>query len=114
MEVDAFLTVETTLIFTGKELILSSIKMAIIGPNQIPYNEKDKKKYAPMGPLKGYLEGIRYGFAEVRLKKGIVIATLKNGQVQGVHIDKLDTVYGRITERLVTLTNEELNKLAAK
>ncbi|HSR39602.1 MAG TPA: hypothetical protein VLL95_11860, partial [Phnomibacter sp.] len=64
MGLDAVLVIETSLYYDGKTLSLDKIVASIIGPNTVPFDENDKKYYAPFGPLKGYLEGINYGWTE--------------------------------------------------
>mgnify|MGYP000458414057 CR=1 FL=1 len=112
---DAVLVVETTLGYNGKQLILQKIEMALIGPNTVPYSEKDKKKYAPFGPVKGYLEGINYGYLQINPPKGgILLATMKKGKIIDSHLEDIGVIYGRIADILLKNTKEEFKALSDK
>jgi len=74
-----------------------------------------KKKYAPFGPLKGYLEGIVYGnLAGLYPKGALLIARVDKDRYTEMHFENLDAVYGRISKRLILDTNKATEKLKKK
>ncbi len=112
MELDALLVIETTVqIHKQSEVFLDKITVSVIGPNTVPYDEKDKKKYAPMGPLKGYLEGILYGWLEVTAPKGwLTLMEMDRGKVTATYFEGLDEIYGRIIAETLAQTNAAIEK----
>ncbi len=112
IELDAVLVIETTFGFDGRQIVLQKIEMALIGPNPVPYNKKHKKYYAPFGPVKGYLEGLNYGFVSVIPPKGgILIAKLKKGKITESHYEGIGAIYGRIAAILLAKTKADWNDI---
>jgi hypothetical protein len=112
LDLDAVLIVETTLGYDGKSLYLQKITSSIIGPNTVPYRESDKNYYAPFGPLKGYLEGINYGFADTYPPKGVILlAKLKKGSVKESYFEGSGEVYARVVEEILNRMNEDIAKV---
>lgn len=112
MDLDAVLVIENTMGFDGKVLTLQKITTSIIGPNTVPYDEGSKKYYAPMGPLKGYLEGILYGGTEITVPKGnIILATFKKEKVTSLHFDGIGEVYSRLVIETMKRTQEKIANL---
>jgi len=58
---DGFLIVENLFNSDKKAAYLMSVRLTLIGPNPVPYREENEKKFAPVGPIKGYLEGLVLG-----------------------------------------------------
>ncbi|MEM7363363.1 MAG: hypothetical protein AAF525_05030 [Pseudomonadota bacterium] len=116
LDLDALLVVESTYTFdNGNQITLRKIDMSLIGPNTVPDSEKNSKKYAPFGPLKGYLEGVVYGnLAGMYSKSAILIARMKKDRYTETHFDGLGTIYGRIVGELLIRTNGEIEKLASR
>lgn len=112
VDLDAVLVFETTVAFDGKSLSVVKITASLIGPNPIPYNEKNKKKYAPMGPLKGYLEGILFGSIELTPPKNpIWLANFKKGQIKESSFEGLEVVYARLAVHLLNEVQSRFDKL---
>lgn len=58
---DGFLIIENLFNSDKKAAYLMSVRITLIGPNPVPYREENEKKFAPVGPIKGYLEGLVFG-----------------------------------------------------
>lgn len=115
MELDAMLVIETTLLFDGKITSLDKIEAALVGPNPIPYSEKDKKNYAPVGPVKGYLEGVIYGSLAGHTPGGpISLAQSKKGEIKEQYFTGIDKVYEKVGRLLLAHTRKELEGLKKK
>jgi len=115
MDLDAVLVIENTMGFDGKVLTLQKITTSLIGPNTVPYNEDSKKYYAPMGPLKGYLEGILYGGTEIVVPKGnLTVATFKKEKVTSMNFDGIGEVYSRLVIETLKRTQEKIADLTKK
>jgi len=106
--VDAVLSVQHQISWDGKVLYFGPLTMSIIGPNPIPENDEDW--YAPMGPLKGYLEGFIYGAVVVKPKE---FYFLGNASKKGIELNfgELNLIYNRVAQSLVDYVNKEIDKL---
>ena len=108
MEMDAMVIVEQTVYFDGSEIALGPVVMTIIGPNPTP--ETDDTSYAPMGPLKGYLEGFIYGAVTVTPPKSFLLGkVIKKKSIQWEDMDGLEVAYARIGSELIKYVNTELD-----
>lgn len=113
---DALLVVESTYSFDyAAQIALRKIDMSLIGPNTVPYAEASVKKYAPFGPLEGYLEGIVYGnLAGLYSKGALLIARVEEDRYTETHFENIDVLYGRISRQLIVDTNVEVEKFRNK
>lgn len=112
---DAFLIIENHFTSDKKGTYLQAIGFTLVGPNTVPYREEDKKKYAPLGPLKGYLEGIMLGHIRIEPpKNAIKVITFEKKKFAGFHLDGIGKLYARAVDYLVTDTKQAYDKLRMK
>ena len=109
MGLDAMLVYEQTIWFDGKNMALGPVTICLIGPNPTPQTEKTK--YAPIGPLKGYMEGFIFGNVTGAPPKAIELATIKKKNIEWEDFSKFDSIYQRITVNLIDYMNTEFDKL---
>lgn len=108
VDVDAVLCVQHQVSWNGEVLYFGPLMMSIIGPNPIPQNDEDW--YAPMGPLKGYLEGFIYGAVIVKPKEGYYLGYAHKKGVEH-NFWELHYIYDRVAQSLVDYIDVEIDKL---
>jgi len=81
--------------------------MSLVGAN--PTAQSEKVSYAPVGPLKGYIEGFVYGQVTFT-PKPFVLATFKKKDMKWNDINGLETVNKRLADNLIEYIEEELAK----
>lgn len=118
LDLDMMAVVEQTVFFDGKKKssYLGPIKIVLIGPNPTP--KTDEVKYAPIGPLKGYIEGFIYGAVTVTPPEQYEISRIAEEEVDGskekidhLYFDdltSLNEIYSRITSHLIEYMNAEI------
>ena len=107
MDLDGMILIEQTVNFDGKVLTLGIGTISLIGANPTP--ESEKVSYAPIGPLKGYIEGFVYG-SVTYTPKPFVLATFKKKDMKWNDINGLETVNRRIAEDLLDYIAKEVEK----
>ncbi len=103
---DGFLIIENRLTTDKKGTYVTTIAFTLVGPNPVPYREDDAKKYAPIGPLKGYLEGVMLGSVRIEPPKAVQILTISDKKLAGIHLEGMDKLYARTLDFLLTDTKE--------
>ena len=115
LDLDAFLIIENHFTSDKKGTYLQEIGFTLVGPNTVPYREEDKKKYAPLGPLKGYLEGIMLGHVRMEPPKGAIkTLSIYEKKFAGFHLEGIGKVYARALDYLVSQTKQAYDKLKMK
>ncbi|NVJ85125.1 MAG: hypothetical protein HWE09_00815 [Cyclobacteriaceae bacterium] len=111
LDLDAFLIIENYFTSDKKGTYLTAVTMTLIGPNPVPYREENEKKFAPIGPLKGYLEGLVLGSIRMEPpKEAIKVITYTDG-MGGINIDGMDLFYSRMVDYLLTDTKEAFDEI---
>lgn len=108
VNIDAVISVMQQINWDGKNLYLGPTVMSMIGPNPIPENEDDW--YAPVGPLKGYLEGFIFGAVIASPPKPYPIGETSKKSIE-INFDELDLVYTRLAGSLSDYVDEKIDKL---
>lgn len=106
--VDAVLSVMQQISWDGKTLYIGPTVMSMIGPNPIPENDDDW--YAPVGPLKGYLEGFIFGAVVASPPKPFPLGETSKKSIN-INFDDLDRVYTRLAGSLSDYVYEKIDKL---
>lgn len=109
IEIDGLINVEQTIWWDGKNVALGPIVMNLIIPNPFPYNEDSW--YAPVGPLKGYLEGVTLAFVTVNPPDAYHLGELSKKKTE-LDFSELDVIYERIISSLIDYSKEEFSKLS--
>ena len=104
---DGLLVIEQTVTFDGKTIALNTCTITLVGANPTPQTEETS--YAPVGPLKGYLEGFVYG--AVTFDRHLPLATIKKKNIVWNDLSGLETVYNRASTNLLNYMDEELAKI---
>ncbi|MBT8195611.1 MAG: hypothetical protein HKO56_02865 [Bacteroidia bacterium] len=109
MDMDLLITYEQTIWFDGKTMTLGPITICLIGPNPTP--ETDKTSYAPMGPLKGYMEGFVFASVTKAPPKAYELGVIKKKNIIWSDLDGLELIYKRISDNLIDYMNTEFDNL---
>lgn len=119
LDLDMMAVIEQTIFFNGKSKTgyLGPIKIVLIGPNPTP--ETDNVKYAPAGPLKGYLEGFVYSSVIVTPPNEYEVNRIEKIKIDGNKTDKmffpdlspLNKIYSRITAHVIDNMKSEIAAL---
>ncbi len=108
-DIDAVLCVQHQISWDGKVLYWDPLTMSLIGPNPVPENEDDW--YAPMEPLKGYLEVFIYGAVTVKQKDFQFLRYTEKTGIEHNFWD-INLIYNRAVQSLIDYVNKEIDKLA--
>lgn len=108
VDIDAVISVMQQINWDGKNLYLGPTVMSMIGPNPIPENDDDW--YAPVGPLKGYLEGFIFGAVVASPPKAYLLGETSKKSIE-INFDDLDLVYTRLASSLSEYVFEKIDKL---
>lgn len=111
VDIDAVLCVQHQISWDGEVLYWGPLTMSLIGPNPVPESEDDW--YAPMGPLKGYLEGFIYGAVIVQQKDFMFLGYTKKTGME-LNFWDMHLVYDRSVQSLMDYVNKEIGKLVKK
>lgn len=112
LELDAFLIIENHFMSDKKGTYLRTVSFTLVGPNPVPYREEDKKKYAPLGPLKGYLEGVMLGHVRMEPpKEAIKVISWVKKSFGGFHLEGIDKLYSRSMDNLISDTKDAYENL---
>ncbi|WP_346855211.1 hypothetical protein [uncultured Draconibacterium sp.] len=111
LEIDGLINVEQTIWWDGKDVALGPITMNLIIPNPFPYNEESW--YAPVGPLKGYLEGVILASVTVNPPNAYYLGELSKKKTE-FDFSELDVIYERIISSLIDYSKEEFSKYSTE
>lgn len=108
MGVDAMLVIGQTIYFDGNNVAMGPANITLIGVNPTPAT--NVTSWAPVGPIKGYLEGFVYGSVDVAAPP-IQLAAIKKKKVTFSDNAGLETAFNRIAGNLINYSKAELEKI---
>lgn len=108
MGVDALLVVGQTVYLNGTIVGLGPANITLIGVNPTP--PTSETNWAPVGPLKGYLEGFIYGSVDIA-SPPLVLATIKKKNITFSDNAGLETAFNRAAGNMFNYAKTELDKI---